>query len=44
MAWDRDNDGNIDMDEFRAGVAALGYDVAKKEKKIFGGSDSRGFI
>ena len=35
MNWDTDGDGSIDLDEFRRGVAALGYDAAKKEKKLF---------
>ena len=35
MNWDTDGDGSIDLDEFRRGVAALGYNAAKKEKKRF---------
>ena len=33
LGWDKDGDGRIDMDEFRKGVAALGYNAAKKEKR-----------
>ena len=44
LSWDKDGDGNIDMEEFKQGVAALGYDVHKRERKVFRGGGSRGFI
>lgn len=44
MGWDKDGDGNIDMDEFRQGVATLGYNAHKRERNVFKGSGSRGMI
>jgi len=46
LGWDKDNDGDVDLDEFYAGVATLGYKVKKKEKSAFAGrkGDQRGFI
>jgi len=44
LNWDKDNDGEIDMDEFRIGVAALGYKMKSQESKVFKGTEQRGFI
>jgi tetratricopeptide (TPR) repeat protein len=44
LGWDRDGDGNIDMDEFRACVASLGYKPRKREKEVFGSAQNRGEI
>ena len=45
LAFDKDGDGNIDMDEFEAGILTLGYKAKKSDKKVFkGGPTQRGVI
>ena len=44
MNWDKDGDGNIDMDELAEGVASLGYDMKKAGRSAFKGSSDRGVI
>ena len=39
LRWDKDHDGNIDLDEFKAGVASLGYKMHKREKNVFKGAN-----
>ena len=41
---DIDGDGNVDMEEFRQGVASLGFEARKRERKVFKGSGHRGII
>jgi hypothetical protein len=36
LGWDSNNDGRIDMDEFRQRVVTLGYKPHRKEKSAFG--------
>jgi hypothetical protein len=44
LQWDTDGDGNVDMEEFRRGVASLGFEARKRERKVFKGSGHRGVI
>lgn len=45
LQWDNDNDGDVDMDEFYAGVASLGVKMRKQEKNAFKGPRApRGFV
>ena len=44
LNWDKDGDGKIDMDEFKDGVAALGYKMKQQEKPVFKGNEQRGYI
>ena len=44
LHWDKDGDGQIDMEEFKQGAAALGYHVKDKGKNAFGeGREVRGY-
>ena len=36
LGWDTNNDGRIDMDEFRERITTLGYTPKRKEKSVFG--------
>ena len=38
--WDKDGDGNIDLDELHKGLATLGYKPKKKERSVFKGQGS----
>ena len=40
LGWDKDGDGNIDMDEFREHVSTLGYTPKKKERQVFKSSST----
>ena len=40
--WDKDGDGNIDMDELDAGLLTLGYKPKKKSRHVFGGKAGEG--
>jgi len=44
LQWDKNNDGSIDMDEFREGVEALGYKMKARERNAFSRAADRGFI
>jgi len=44
LGFDKDNDGEIDMEELRGGLAAMGYNMKAQEKSVFKGSEQRGFI
>lgn len=44
LGWDKDGDGQIDEDEFRAGAGAMGYQMQKKERAVFKGHAERGEI
>ena len=40
LGWDTNNDGRIDMDEFRERTTTLGYTPKRKEKSAFGYQES----
>lgn len=45
LQWDTDGDGNIDPEEFRSAIAALGYKMKTQGRGVFkGGPEQRGFI
>ena len=44
LNWDADGDGEIDMEEFRKGVTALGYKVKTAGKAAFKGVAHRGEV
>ncbi len=45
LAWDKDGDGNIDLEEFKAGIESLGYKAVKTDRNVFKGAGAqRGVI